>query len=166
MATTQLRAFVSISRTLKKKDVIYLFLSRGEGREKHKERNISVWLPHTHPLSGTWPATQACALTGYRNSDPLVCRPVLNPLSHTSQGAFSFFKDSLCMVLLETLLISTNSLLKYVWMMCYDSNSLYYGWLSYFCSIKELESLGIFWFGFLFKIFLKTILGLISFFIY
>ena len=26
------------------------------------------------------------ALTGNQTSDPLVCRPVLNPLSHTSQG--------------------------------------------------------------------------------
>ena len=34
---------------------IYLFLERGEGRE----RNISVWLPLVHPLQGTWPANQA-----------------------------------------------------------------------------------------------------------
>ena len=27
-----------------KKDLIYLFLDRGEGREKEKERNINVWL--------------------------------------------------------------------------------------------------------------------------
>ena len=30
--------------------------------------------------------TQACALTGNGTSDPLVHRPVLSPLSHTSQG--------------------------------------------------------------------------------
>ena len=42
---------------------IYLFLERGEGREKERERNISVWLPLTHPILGTWPATQACAPT-------------------------------------------------------------------------------------------------------
>ena len=46
-----------------KKDFIYLFLERGEGREKERERNINVWLPLTRPLVGTWPATQACALT-------------------------------------------------------------------------------------------------------
>ena len=34
----------------------------------------------------TWPATQACALTGNRTGDLLVCRPAFNPLSHTSQG--------------------------------------------------------------------------------
>ena len=45
-------------------DFIYLFLERGEGREKERERNINVWLPVTHPLLGTWPTTQACAVTG------------------------------------------------------------------------------------------------------
>ena len=65
---------------------IYLFLERGEGREKEWERNLSVWLPRMCPLLGTWPTTQACALTGNQTSDPLVCRPALNPLSHTSQG--------------------------------------------------------------------------------
>ena len=68
------------------KEFIYLFLERGEGREKVKERNISVWLLLPHPLLGTWPATQACALTGNRTEDLLVHRPALNPLSHTSQG--------------------------------------------------------------------------------
>ena len=68
------------------KDFIYLFLDRGEGWEKERERNINVWLPLTHPLLGAWPATQVCALTGNQTSDPLVRRPVLNPLSHTSWG--------------------------------------------------------------------------------
>ena len=65
------------------KDCIYLFLDRGEGWEKERERNINVWLPLTHPLLGTCPATQACALN--HTGDPLVYRPALNPLSHTSQ---------------------------------------------------------------------------------
>ena len=42
----------------------------------------------SHPLVGTWPATQACALTGNRTSDPLVHRWALSPLSHTSQSFF------------------------------------------------------------------------------
>ena len=46
------------------KDFVYLFLDKGEWKEKERERNISVWLPLMHPLSGPWPATQACALTG------------------------------------------------------------------------------------------------------
>ena len=67
-----------------KKDFIYLFLEKG--REKKRERNINVWLPLVHPLLETWCTTQACALTGNRTGDPLVHRPALNPLSHTSQG--------------------------------------------------------------------------------
>ena len=55
------------------------------------EKNINVWLPLEQPLLGTRPATQACALTGNRTGDPLVRRPALSPLSHTSQGqGFSF----------------------------------------------------------------------------
>ena len=64
------------------KDFIYLFLETGEGREKERERNINVGLSLMLPLLGTWPTTQECALT----ADPLVCRLVLNPLSHTNQG--------------------------------------------------------------------------------
>ena len=65
---------------------IYLFLERGEGREKERERNINVWLPLMCPLLGTWPTTQTYALTGNPTSDSLVHRLALNPLSHTSQG--------------------------------------------------------------------------------
>ena len=46
-----------------------------------------MWLPLAHPLLGTWPATQACALTGKRTADPLICRLALNPLSYTSQDS-------------------------------------------------------------------------------
>ena len=71
---------------------IYLFLERGEGKEKERERNINVWLPLVHPLLGTWPTTQARALTGNRTGDPLVCGLALSPLSHTSQGKSLDFK--------------------------------------------------------------------------
>ena len=64
----------------------YLFLERGERREKEREKNINVWLPLLRPQLGTWPITQACALTGNRTGNPLVPTPVLNPLSHTSLG--------------------------------------------------------------------------------
>ena len=63
----------------------YLFLERWKGRTE-RERNINVQLPPTHPHLGTWPATQACALTGNWTGDSLVHRPALNPLSYTSQG--------------------------------------------------------------------------------
>ena len=73
--------------TLKKR--FYLFLERGEEREKERERNINIWLPLMRPLLATWPATQAYALTGNQTSDFLVLRLALNPLSHTNQGQFS-----------------------------------------------------------------------------
>ena len=68
------------------KDFIYLFLERGEGREKERERDINVWMFLKRPLLETWPTIQACALSGNQTSDPLVHRPALNPLSHISQG--------------------------------------------------------------------------------
>ena len=48
------------------KDFIYLFLERGEGWEKVRERNTNVWLPFMRPLLGTWPATQAYAWLGIK----------------------------------------------------------------------------------------------------
>ena len=68
--------------------IFYLFLERGEGREKERDRNINVWLPLTCHLLGTWPTTQACALTGNQTRDLLVHRSALNPLNHTSRGCF------------------------------------------------------------------------------
>ena len=44
-----------------------------------------------NPPGGTWPTTQACALTGNQTCHPLVHKPALNPLSYTSQGT-SYFK--------------------------------------------------------------------------
>ena len=75
-----------------KKDFI-LFLDRRERREKERERNINVWLLLTCPLLGTWPTTQACALTKNQTSDSLVLRLVLDPLSHTSQGRVGVLKE-------------------------------------------------------------------------
>ena len=44
---------------------IYLFIFReGERKEKEGERNINEWLSLACPLLGTFPATQACVLTG------------------------------------------------------------------------------------------------------
>ena len=68
----------------KKKDFI-LFLDRGEGREKQGEKHQCVTASCTPP-TGDLPTTQACALTGNGTGNPLVHRPALNPLGHTSQG--------------------------------------------------------------------------------
>ena len=71
------------------------------GREKEREGNIGVWLPLTRPLLGTWPTTQACALTGNRTCDPLVRRLTLSPLSPTSWGYFYFFNGGSLSLSLE-----------------------------------------------------------------
>ena len=63
----------------------------GEGKEKERARNINMWLPLVHSALRTWPTTPACARTGNQTCNPLVCRPVLNPLSYTSQ-VYIFFK--------------------------------------------------------------------------
>ena len=68
-----------------------IFREREGGKKRGRktsmcERNISVWLPLAHPLLGTWPETQAWALTGNQTNKLLVYRLMLNPLSHTSQG--------------------------------------------------------------------------------
>ena len=69
---------------------IYLFSERPEGREKERETLMCEryidWLSLAHPQQGTWPATQACALTGNRTRDPLVRRLELSPRSHSSQA--------------------------------------------------------------------------------
>ena len=67
------------------KKILFYFIFRERGREGEKARNINVWLPLACPLRGTWPATQACALTGNRT---WFAGSMLNPLSHTTQGRF------------------------------------------------------------------------------
>ena len=74
------------------KQILFIYFKQ-RGREEERERNINVWLlllltcPPANPTGDlTWPATQACALTGNQIGDPLVHQTVLNPLSHTSQG--------------------------------------------------------------------------------
>ena len=66
------------------KDFIYLFIFRQRGREgkREGEKHQCVVVLEC-PLLETWLTTQACALTGNPNGDPLVSRPALNPLSHT-----------------------------------------------------------------------------------
>ena len=70
------------------KDFSYLFLESGEEREK----NINVWLLLMCPLLGTWPTTQACALTWEWTSDPLLCGPALNPLTPARASFEDFLK--------------------------------------------------------------------------
>ena len=44
------------------KKIVFIFRERG--REEEREINIHMEWPLVCPLLGTWPATQACALTG------------------------------------------------------------------------------------------------------
>ena len=65
-------------------------LERGREGEREGEKHQSAVASHV-PLLGTWPATQACALTGNGTGVPLVCRPALNPLSRISQSCIVVF---------------------------------------------------------------------------
>ena len=67
--------------------ILYLFIFSVRGREGEREgeKLQSVVVSHA-PLTGDLAATQACAPAGNRTSDALVHRPMLNTLSHTSQG--------------------------------------------------------------------------------
>ena len=70
---------------------LFIFYKEGKGGRKRGRQTVMCGcLSHSTPL-GTWPGTQACALTGNRTGDPLVHRLVLNPLSHTSQGGCDHF---------------------------------------------------------------------------
>ena len=84
--TTWISCYIFIFFKLK-----ILFIQReGKGRRK-RGRETSMCGCLLCPPLGTWPVTKACALTGDRTSNPLVCRLMLNPQSHTSQGSFYFF---------------------------------------------------------------------------
>ena len=73
-------------------NILFTYFQReGKGGRKKGRETVNVWLPLACPLLGTWPTTQACALTGTRTHNALVCRLVLNPLSHTSQGVVFLF---------------------------------------------------------------------------
>ena len=63
-----------------------------ERGENERQRNINR-LPLAQPQPEIWLATQAYALTGNRTSDLLVCRAVLNPLSHTNQGSLFILNE-------------------------------------------------------------------------
>ena len=81
---------------LKKK--IYLFLDR-EGKGGRKRRRDTSMLkryidqmPLACPQVGTWPTTQASALTGNWTNDLSVHTSVLNPLSHISQACYLWYR--------------------------------------------------------------------------
>ena len=101
-----------------KKTLFIYFIDGKGGRKKGRETSMCGCL--LCPLLGTWPATQACALSGNPTGNPLVCRPAFNPLSHTSQGLNAPFFSNLVhntwsneFLLLSVFLEYLDSLLQY-----------------------------------------------------
>ena len=93
----------------------FIFLERGKGREKMKERNINVRENYRS-------VSQACALTRNWTSDLLLCGTTPNQLSHTSQGSFGqfslpvsniLFKSSVAFLFLGIILFSSRLLLVF-----------------------------------------------------
>ena len=66
-------------------DFIYLFLERGGREGEGRKRNINQ-LPLTRPSWWPDPQSRHVPLLGIDLGDLSLCRPALNPLSHTSQG--------------------------------------------------------------------------------
>ena len=75
------------------KDFIYLFLEEMEG-EREGEEHLCMVASHMSPVGDLAHNLDLCPSTGNQTSDPLVRRPALNPLSHTSQGTSQVFKSS------------------------------------------------------------------------
>ena len=112
------------------KDFIYLFLERGKGREKDSERNMDMWninqLTLACPHPGTWPPTQACALTGNQTRDLSVCGRTPSPVSHTSQGFFNFFQCCFAVFNIKILIF----FVKFIVMYLFFSVILYINYVS------------------------------------
>ena len=73
---------------------LYLFLERGEGREKGG-RETSFGCLSCASWPGTKPATQACAPMGNRTHDLSLWGTMPSPRSHTGQGYQPGFRHSL-----------------------------------------------------------------------
>ena len=73
--------------------LLFFYFQKEEKEERRRERETSTCEKNMDQLPlaclplGTWPTAQACALTGNLTGDLAVCRPMLNPLSHTIQGS-------------------------------------------------------------------------------
>ena len=79
------------------KDFICLFLERGKGRERNINMiDVSDGLPFTHPGLGTWPATQACALTWNWTSDLSSLQAGVQSTEPHQPGLTTSFRKGLC----------------------------------------------------------------------
>ena len=77
-------------------DFIYLFLERGERREKERERNTSLLVASHVPPPQDLACNPGTCPDWESTSDLSVCRPALNPVSHTRQGQY-IFNTGICM---------------------------------------------------------------------
>ena len=120
-----------------KKYFIYLFLERGEGRERGRETSMCgcllcapYWGPGQQPRHVRW--------LGIKLSDLLVCRPALNPPSHSSQGWKIFFDIFYSMGLL---------LINVLNFVCFFNNSLFHLHSLFFIlhSLFRINKYHIFW---------------------
>ena len=71
---------------------ILFFRQRGWEGDRVGEKHQCVVASHLSPTGDL--AHNPGMSPENTNGDPLVCRPVLNPLSHTSQRLFCFFKHT------------------------------------------------------------------------
>ena len=75
----------------------YLFNFRERGKEGERgEKHQCVVASHAPP-TGDLACNPGIRLTGNQTGNPLVRRPGINPLSHTSQGGMQFFRACLKM---------------------------------------------------------------------
>ena len=72
--------------------VFFFFLREGKGRKKRGGETSMYGCLSRAPLLGTWPTTQARALTRNRTDDSSFHRLALSTLSHISQGYFVLFQ--------------------------------------------------------------------------
>ena len=119
---------------------IYLLLERGEGKERGREtwmcKRYIDWF--TSQL-GTWPTTQASALTGNPTSNTLLRRTALNPLSHINQGIFFLFFNPTINLLYSKLVPVFFPLLFFVKSL-FDLMGRFYGFLFHFLDARPFFS--------------------------
>ena len=76
-----------MSQALVTVEYLFSFLERGEKREKEGVRNIHVPSVASHtPTTGDLAGNPGLWPDGNQTSDLSICRPALNPLSHTTEG--------------------------------------------------------------------------------
>ena len=95
-----------------KKNLFIIFREEKGGRGRGEEKYQCVVASHAPP-TGTWPATQASPLHGNRTGDPLVCRPMLNPLSTPARAVNMLLIDMMHLVLSDRIIVTLQLLYRW-----------------------------------------------------